>query len=129
MWVIRSDLIVLRIVPAFNKVILPQGLQPSHVGDQPAGERKTRSETDTGSIECTVCHWFLCDYLKLFDKKFVNIVIFAMLTIFVKEVGHLIEGLEEFDPLKDLFLSAWTALLSSCVASPLAFDTSTRHVV
>ena len=95
-------------------MLLLQGLQPSHVGDQPPRERKTRSETDAGSnsIVFPVCPWFLCD-----DYHF------------VKEVGHLIEGLEEFDPLKDLFLSAWTALLSSCVASPLAFDTSTRHVV
>ena len=48
MWVIRSDLIVLRIVPAFNKVIFLQGVQPSHVGNHSPRERKTRSETDTG---------------------------------------------------------------------------------
>ena len=44
----QSDLIVLRIVPAFNKVIFLQGVQPSHVGDHSPRERKTRSETDTG---------------------------------------------------------------------------------
>ena len=63
MWVIRLDLIVLRIVPAFNKVIFLQGVQPSHVGDQSSRERKTRSETDTGKqnhrVHCL--HWFHCD--------------------------------------------------------------------
>ena len=49
----------------------------------------------------------------------------AMNTISLKRLA----GLEKFDPLEKLLNSGWCALLSSCVASPLAFGTSTHHVV
>ena len=101
MWVIRSDLIVLKIVPTFNKVIFLQGVQPSHVGDHSPRERKTRSKTDTGKqSHCVYClhYWLLCD-----DYHF------------VKEVGDPIKGFEEFDPLENLLPSQVGALSSPLV--------------